>query len=72
MHIQLNVHSIIKPVNLFKTILFLILSIAINALKKLLEHTESETMIKYMEQNNGWPLLEKEDTCPHGCLHLAR
>lgn len=58
---------------LFKTsFFFLILSIAINALKKLLDHTESETMIKYMEQNNGWPLLEKEDTCPHGCLHLAR
>lgn len=47
-------------------------SIAIAALKKFLEHTESEVMLKYMDQQNGWPLLEKEDTCPHGCLHLAR
>ena len=48
------------------------LSVAIEALKAFLTHTESEVMLKFLEQNNAWTMLESEDTCPHGCLHLAR
>jgi hypothetical protein len=29
-------------------------------------------MIKYLEQQNAWPLMEKEDTFAHSFLHLAR
>ncbi|XP_011410499.2 PREDICTED: maestro heat-like repeat-containing protein family member 1 [Amphimedon queenslandica] len=46
--------------------------IAILAMRKLLEHTESEVMITFLDQQSAWSLLEKEDTYPHGCLHLAR
>ena len=54
-------------------IIFLVFfSVAINALKSFLTHTESEVMIKFLDQNNAWTLLEAEDTSPHGCLHLAR
>jgi len=27
---------------------------------------------KGLEQYNAWVMLEKEDTCPHGLLHIAR
>lgn len=47
-------------------------SIAIEALRAFLTHTESEVMLKFLDQNNAWSLMEAEDTSAHGCLHLAR
>lgn len=47
-------------------------SVAVEALTNFLKHTDSEVMLTYLEQNNAWTLLEKEDTSPHGILHLAR
>ena len=47
-------------------------SVAIDALKNFLFHTNSGAMVDFLEQQNAWTLMEKEDTCPHGCLHVAR
>ena len=50
----------------------LLCSVAIDALKNFLIHTNSSAMVDFLEQQNAWTLMEKEDTCPHGCLHVAR
>ena len=47
-------------------------SVAIEALQKFLACTESSVMIERLEQQNSWTLLEKEETCAHGMLILAR
>lgn len=47
-------------------------SVAIDAMKNFLFHTNSGAMVDFLEQQNAWTLMEKEDTCPHGCLHVAR
>ena len=47
-------------------------SVAAEAMQEFLRHTDSQTMLDYLEKNDAWTLLEKEDTCPHGCLHFAR
>ena len=41
-------------------------------MKQFLQVTGSNDMLERMESNNVWPLMEKEDTCPHAMLHLAR
>ena len=47
-------------------------SVAIEALQKFLACTESLVMVEHLEQQNCWTLLEKEETCAHGMLILAR
>ncbi len=47
-------------------------SVATEALQKFLACTESLVMIERLEQQNCWTLLEKEETCAHGMLILAR
>ena len=47
-------------------------SVAIDALKQFLKVTGSDQMLERLETNSVWPLMEKEDTCPHAMLHLAR
>ena len=47
-------------------------SVAIDALKQFLKATGSEDILDRLESNSVWPLMEKEDTCPHSMLHLAR
>ena len=37
-----------------------------------LKCSESGEMEQRLEQYNAWVMLEKEDTCPHGLLHIAR
>ena len=34
--------------------------------------TGSEEILERLESNEVWPLMEKEETCPHAMLHLAR
>ena len=51
---------------------FSILSVAIDALKQFLKVSGSENILERLESNGVWPLMEKEDTCPHAMLHLAR
>ena len=41
-------------------------------MREFLRHTDSEIMLDYLDKNDAWALLDKEDTCPHGCLHFAR
>ena len=45
---------------------------AIEALREFLTCTESSLMLERLEQQDAWPLLEKEETCAHGMLFLAR
>ena len=47
-------------------------SVAISALQQFLKCSESDEMEERLEQYNAWVLMEKEDTCPHGLLHIAR
>ena len=47
-------------------------SVAIEALQKFLACTESLVMVERLEQQNCWTLLEKEESCAHGMLILAR
>lgn len=47
-------------------------SVAVEALKQFLLCTESTVMLERLDQQSVWPLLEKEDTCAHGMLFLAR
>ena len=46
--------------------------VAVEALQRFLESSESSVMLERLEQQSAWHLLEKEDTCPHGLLYLAR
>ena len=48
------------------------ISVAIDAMKQFFQATDSEHILECLESNNVWPLMEKEDTCPHAMLHLAR
>jgi hypothetical protein len=50
----------------------LCVSVAIDSLKQFLKATGSEDILDRLESNGVWPLMEKEDTCPHSMLHLAR
>lgn len=43
-----------------------------DAMQQFLKSTESPMMLQLMEDQNVWPLFEKEDTSPHGVLHIAR
>ena len=47
-------------------------SVALEAMQEFLKHTQSEVMSTFLDNNNAWTMLEKEDTCAHGMLHLAR
>lgn len=47
-------------------------TVAVEALQRFLESSESSVMLERLEQQSAWHLLEKEDTCPHGLLYLAR
>ena len=47
-------------------------SVAVDALRKFLVCSGSELMVERLEQQSVWNLLEKEDTCPHGMLSIAR
>ena len=47
-------------------------SVAIEALRQFLTCTESSMMLERLEEQSAWPLLEKEETCAHGMLFLAR
>jgi hypothetical protein len=46
--------------------------VATDALKQFLKASGSDKMLEQLETNNVWALMEKEDTCPHAMLHLAR
>jgi hypothetical protein len=50
----------------------LCVSVATDALKQFLKASGSDKMLEQLETNNVWALMEKEDTCPHAMLHLAR
>jgi hypothetical protein len=50
----------------------LCVSVAIDALRQFLKVTGSGDILERLESNSVWPLMEKEDTCPHAMLHLAR
>ncbi|CAI8027043.1 Maestro heat-like repeat-containing protein family member 1 [Geodia barretti] len=50
----------------------LCVSVATDSLKQFLKATGSEVILDRLESNGVWPLMEKEDTCPHSMLHLAR
>ena len=41
-------------------------------MQQFLKSTESPMMLQLLEEQNAWSLLEREDTCPHGILHIAR
>ena len=47
-------------------------SVAIDAMQQFLKSTESSMMLQVLEDQNAWSLFEKEDTSPHGVLHMAR
>ena len=47
-------------------------SVAVEALQKFLTCTESSLMLERLEQQDCWSLLEKEESCAHGMLILAR
>ncbi|CAI8027044.1 Maestro heat-like repeat-containing protein family member 1 [Geodia barretti] len=47
-------------------------NVATDSLKQFLKATGSEVILDRLESNGVWPLMEKEDTCPHSMLHLAR
>ena len=47
-------------------------SLALDALKQFLTLTKSEILLKTLDLYSAWSLLEKEDTFPHGILHVAR
>lgn len=51
---------------------FLHLSVAIDSMKQFLQATGNEHMLETLDTNNVWTLMEKEDTCPHAMLYLAR
>lgn len=42
------------------------------ALEEFFKCTECPMMLKLLDEQNVWSLFEKEDTCPHGLLHIAR
>ena len=37
-----------------------------------LKSSESTVMVQLLEDQNAWSFFDKEDTCPHGVLHIAR
>lgn len=41
-------------------------------MQQFLKSAESPEMLRTLEEQNVWSLFEKEDTCPHGILHIAR
>lgn len=41
-------------------------------MQQFLKSTDSPMMVQLLEEQNAWSLFEKEDTCPHGVLHIAR
>ena len=41
-------------------------------MKQFLKASGSDQMLEKLEMNNVWPLMEKDDTCPHAMLHFAR
>ena len=47
-------------------------SVSIDAMKQFLKVTGSEDILERLDSNGVWPLMEKEDTCPHAMLHFAR
>ena len=49
-----------------------ICSLAVEAFKQFLTLTKSDILLKTLDLYSAWSLLEKEDTFPHGILHVAR
>ncbi len=47
-------------------------SVAIEAMQSFLKNVDSPEMLQTLEDQNVWSLFEKEDTYPHGVLHIAR
>ncbi len=47
-------------------------SVAVDAMQRFLKNSECPVMLQVLEDQNVWPLFDKEDTCPHGVLHIAR
>ena len=47
-------------------------SVAIDSMKQFLKASGSDQMLEKLEMNSVWPLMEKDDTCPHAMLHFAR
>lgn len=47
-------------------------SVAVDAMQHFLKSSESPMMLQLLEDQNVWALFDKEDTCPHGVLHVAR
>lgn len=47
-------------------------SVAVDAMQQFLKSSESTVMVQMLEDQNAWSLFDKEDTCPHGVLHIAR
>lgn len=47
-------------------------SVAVDAMQQFLKSAECPMMLQVLEDQNVWALFDKEDTCPHGVLHLAR
>ena len=45
---------------------------AVDAMQQFLKSSECPVMLQLLEDQNAWPLFNKEDTCPHGILHVAR
>lgn len=41
-------------------------------MQQFLKSAECPMMLQVLEDQNVWALFDKEDTCPHGVLHLAR
>ena len=49
-----------------------ICSLAVEAFKQFLTLTKSDILLKTLNLYSAWSLLEKEDTFPHGILHVTR
>ncbi|KAL5467301.1 hypothetical protein EMCRGX_G031509 [Ephydatia muelleri] len=48
------------------------IALAVEAFKQFLTLTKSDILLKTLDLYSAWSLLEKEDTFPHGILHVAR
>jgi hypothetical protein len=46
--------------------------VAVDAMQQFLKSSECPMMLQVLEDQNAWPLFDKEDTSPHGVLHVAR
>lgn len=47
-------------------------SVAVDAMQQFLKSSECPMMLQLLEDQSVWPLFDKEDTYPHGVLHVAR